>query len=71
MWEYSNWDISYVEWGNTTTLGNIDSTTSEITSSESTVFKSNLTGLQANTKYYYQKLIKAQLQIDLSVTPIC
>ena len=54
MWEYSNWDISYVEWGNTTTLGNIDSTTSEITSSESTIFKSNLIGLQANTKYYYQ-----------------
>ena len=54
MWEYSNWDISYVEWGNTTTLGNIDSTTSEITSSESAVFKSNLIGLQANTKYYYQ-----------------
>ena len=26
MWEYSNWDISYVQWGNTTTLGNIDST---------------------------------------------
>jgi acid phosphatase type 7 len=54
MWEYSNWDISFVEWGNTTALGNIDTTTFEITSSPSCVFTAKLIGLQANTKYYYQ-----------------
>ena len=54
MWEYSNWDVSFVEWGNTNTLGNIDSTTFEITSSPSCLFTAKLTGLQSNTKYYYQ-----------------
>ncbi len=54
MWEYSNWDISFVEWGNTDTLGNIDSTTSEITSFPSCLFTAKLTGLQPNTKYYYR-----------------
>ena len=54
MWEYSNWDVSFVEWGNTTALGNIDSTTFEITSSPACVFTAKLIGLQANTKYYYQ-----------------
>ena len=54
MWEYSNWDVSYIEWGNTTTLGNIDSTTFEITSAPSSLFTANLSGLQANTKYYYR-----------------
>ena len=54
MWEYSNWDVSFVEWGNTNTLGNIDSTTFEITSSPSCVFTARLTGLQSNTKYYYK-----------------
>ena len=54
MWEYSNWDVSFVEWGNTNTLGNIDSTTFEITSSPSCLFTSKLTGLQSNTKYYYK-----------------
>ena len=33
MWEYSSWDVSYVEWGDTITLGNIDSTTFEVTNS--------------------------------------
>ncbi|MDG2058615.1 MAG: metallophosphoesterase family protein [Flavobacteriales bacterium] len=54
MWEYSNWEVSFVEWGNTNTLGNIDSTTFEITSSPSCLFTAKLTGLQSNTKYYYQ-----------------
>jgi hypothetical protein len=54
MWEYSNWGVSYVEWGNTTALGNIDSTTFEITSSPASLFTANLSGLQANTKYYYR-----------------
>ena len=54
MWEYSNWDVSSVEWGNTDTLGNLDSTTFEITSSISCLFTAKLTGLQSNTKYYYQ-----------------
>ncbi|MBT7726244.1 MAG: metallophosphoesterase family protein [Flavobacteriales bacterium] len=54
MWEYSNWDVSSVEWGNTDTLGNLDSTTFEITSSTSCLFTAKLTGLQSNTKYYYQ-----------------
>ncbi len=54
MWEYSNWQVSSVEWGNTDTLGNLDSTTFEITSSPSCLFTAKLTGLQSNTKYYYQ-----------------
>tara|TARA_Y100000385_G_scaffold226997_1_gene237775 strand:+ start:8046 stop:9737 length:1692 start_codon:yes stop_codon:yes gene_type:complete len=54
MWEYSNWQVSFVEWGNTDTLGNLDSTTFEITSSPSCLFTAKLTGLQSNTKYYYQ-----------------
>ena len=54
MWEYSNWDVSSVEWGNTDTLGNLDSTTFEITSSISCLFTAKLTSLQSNTKYYYQ-----------------
>ena len=54
MWEYSNWEVSSVEWGNTDTLGNLDSTTFEITSSISCLFTAKLTGLQSNTKYYYQ-----------------
>ena len=54
MWEYSNWDVSFVEWGNTNTLGNIDSTTFEITSPPSCIFTAKLTGLQSNTKYYYK-----------------
>jgi hypothetical protein len=54
MWEYSNWGVSYVEWGNTTALGNIDSTTFEITSSPASLFTATLSGLQANTKYYYR-----------------
>ena len=43
-----------MEWGNTITLGNIDSTTFEISSPPSCIFTANLSGLQANTKYYYQ-----------------
>ena len=54
MWEYSNWGVSYVEWGNTTALGNIDSTTFEITSFPASLFTAKLSGLQANTKYYYR-----------------
>ena len=54
MWEYSNWDVSFVEWGNTNNLGNIDSTTFEITSSPACIFTAKLTGLQPNTKYYYK-----------------
>ena len=54
MWEHSNWDVSFVEWGSTNTLGNIDSTTFEITSYPSCLFTAKLTGLQSNTKYYYK-----------------
>jgi len=54
MWEYSNWDISYVEWGDTTTLENVDSTTFEITNSPSCLFTAHVNGLEPNTKYYYQ-----------------
>ena len=54
MWEHSNWDVSFVEWGSTNTLGNIDSTTFEVTSYPSCLFTAKLTGLQSNTKYYYK-----------------
>ena len=54
MWEYSNFDVSFIEWGNTNTLGNIDSTTFEITSSPSCLFTAKLDNLQSNTKYYYK-----------------
>ena len=54
MWEYSNWDISFVEWGNTNLLGNIDSTTFDITSSSSCLFTAKLTNLESNTKYFYR-----------------
>ena len=54
MWEYSSWDVSYVEWGDTITLGNIDSTTFEITNSPFCLFTAQLNGLEPNTKYYYR-----------------
>ena len=54
MWEYINCEVSSVEWGNTDTLGNLESTTFEITSYPSCLFTAKLTGLQSNTKYYYQ-----------------
>ena len=54
MWEFSNWDVSFVEWGSTDTLGNIDSTTFEFTSFPSCLFKARLTGLEEGKKYYYR-----------------
>ena len=54
IWEYSNWDVSYVEWGNTTKLGNVDSTTFEITSTPSCLFTSKIIGLHSSTRYYFQ-----------------
>ena len=54
MWEYSNWDVAYIEWGNTTGLGNLTATTFEITNAPACVFTAKLSGLQTNTKYYYQ-----------------
>lgn len=53
-WEYSSWDVSYVEWGDTIPLGNIDSTTFEVTNSPFCLFTAQLNGLEPNTKYYYR-----------------
>ena len=66
MWEFSSWDISYVEWGNTTALGNIDSTTFEFTSYPACLFTSTLNGLQANTKYYYKVITGSSTSLIFS-----
>ena len=54
MWEYSNWDVSYVNWGTSIILGNVDSATFEFSSGSSCVFTAKLAGLQSNTRYYYE-----------------
>ena len=54
MWEYSEWDSSFVEWGTTTTLGNTDTTTYESTLWPAYIFTAKLNGLQANTQYFYK-----------------
>ena len=54
MWEFSEWDTSYVEWGTTNALGNMDTTTYETTLWPAYIFTSRLNSLQANTQYFYQ-----------------
>jgi len=54
MWEFSEWDTSYVEWGTTTALLNMDTTTYEFSLWPAYIFTTKLNGLQANTQYFYQ-----------------
>lgn len=54
MWEYSDFGVSYIEWGETIALGNIDSTTYQYTSYPACVFTAFIGGLEEGTKYYYR-----------------
>jgi len=53
MWEFSESDSSYVEWGTSTTLGNISATTSDFSLWPAYIYTAKLNGLQANTQYFY------------------
>lgn len=54
MWEFSVWDSSFVEWGTTIALGNVDTTTSEATLFPAHIFTAKISGLLANQKYFYR-----------------
>ena len=54
MWEYSKLDSSFLEWGESTDLGNTVSVTYEFTNYPACVYTANIFGLEADKKYFYR-----------------
>tara|TARA_Y100000589_G_C27194899_1_gene646344 strand:+ start:2818 stop:4599 length:1782 start_codon:yes stop_codon:yes gene_type:complete len=54
MWESSMYGNSVVEWGETELLGNVNSSTYEITYYPACLFTAEISNLKANTRYYYR-----------------
>ena len=54
MWEYSKFDSSFLEWGESTDLGNTVSVTYEFTNYPACVYTANIFGLEADKKYFYR-----------------
>ncbi len=54
MWEYSKFDSSFLEWGESTGLGNTVSVTYEFTNYPACVYTANIFGLEADKKYFYR-----------------